>query len=75
MSLYVNLCNDCGTIANNLTCLKKYQRKADKECFEISTVHLGVCYCCGNKKQVTESRDFFYPDEKAIKLIKKYLIK
>jgi len=69
----MNLCFDCGTIANNLTCLKKYHRKAEQECFEVSTTHKGKCDCCGNKKTVTEERDFFYPDENAIKLIKKYL--
>ena len=30
--------------------------------FQVSTYHTGICGVCGKQKDVTEPRDFFYPD-------------
>ena len=43
------VCSDCGLKAS-----KGRQHS-------ISTWHTGVCEVCGEKKAVTESRDFYYP--------------
>lgn len=56
------VCDDCGLEANRLTCLNKYGSEPLKRKFDVSTYHGGVCEVCGKKKQVTESRDYFYPD-------------
>jgi hypothetical protein len=40
-------CSDCG---------KKYAKRR----YELSTWHRGKCDICGEKKDVTEARDFFY---------------
>lgn len=48
-------CSDCGRMASSLSGHKKLQ-------FDISTFHAGICDVCGEKKSVTEPRDFFYPD-------------
>jgi hypothetical protein len=56
------VCDDCGIEANKLTCLKKYGKKPIKAKFDISTYHMGTCDCCGEKKEVSEPRDYFYPD-------------
>ena len=71
----MNLCYDCGVIANHLTCLKEYNKLAKKLSFKISTYHEGICDCCGVKKAITEARDFYYPNKDAIKVIIKYLKK
>ena len=39
-------------------CGKKYSKKQ----FQISTWHKGVCDVCGETADVTEPRDFYYPD-------------
>lgn len=70
---FTTLCSDCGTTANNMTCIKKYGARANKQAFSVSTFHTGVCDICGQTKAVTESRDFFYPDEQACIALKKYL--
>lgn len=57
-----SVCFECGVSANVLTCLKKYKKRPNKLCFEISTYHIGKCDFCGEEKQITEVRDFFYPD-------------
>jgi hypothetical protein len=56
------VCSDCGRAANYLTCWKKYGGSPTKPCFDVSTYHLATCDFCGQKRHVTESRDFFYPD-------------
>jgi hypothetical protein len=57
-----HVCSDCGIIANHYTCLKRYLAPAIKPCFDVSTYKIGVCDFCHNLTQVTEVRDFFYPD-------------
>ena len=29
---------------------------------QVSTFHTGICGVCGKRKDVTEPRDYFYPD-------------
>jgi hypothetical protein len=57
-----NVCSDCGIEANRLTCLKRYGKEPDKKAFSVSTFHKGVCDCCKKEKDITETRDFFFPD-------------
>lgn len=57
-----NACWECGVSANVLTCLKKYNQPPKQLAYSMSTFHLGVCDWCGEKKEVTEARDFFHPD-------------
>jgi hypothetical protein len=57
-----NVCNDCGIEANRRTCLKKYGAEPLKRKYSLSTYHNGVCDWCKKEKQITEVRDFFYPD-------------
>ncbi len=64
---YQEICASCGVEANRLTCLKKYGHEPIEKSFSISTFHEGVCDCCGEKKWVTEPRDFFYPDFSLLK--------
>jgi len=61
------VCSDCGKRANRATCLKKYGAEPKKEAFDISTLHVGKCDFCGEKKDITQTRDFFYPDFNLIK--------
>ena len=48
------VCLDCGD---------KASEKAGNNplCFICSTIHLGICGVCGEKKAVTKPRNFFYP--------------
>lgn len=69
------LCSDCGRTANNMTCIKKYGQAAKQEAFSVSTMRKGTCCVCGQVKHVTEQRDFFYPDARALKLLRQYLTK
>ena len=57
-----NVCVECGISANVLTCLNKYGMPPKKLSFAISTFHKAKCGYCGKIKEVTEVRDFFYPD-------------
>ena len=59
---YYNVCNECGIEANRLTCLKIYGREPDKAKFAVSTYHKGKCDYCGKITDITEARDFYYPD-------------
>lgn len=69
-------CSPCGITANQLTCLKKYGERPLKNASEVSTMHKGFCYICERDDQyVTEMRDYFYPDIRAIRYIKNYLLK
>ncbi len=56
------VCDDCGIEANRQTCLKKYGAVPIKKKFNLSCYHIGKCEVCGETKDVTEPRDFFYPD-------------
>jgi hypothetical protein len=56
------VCSSCGISANILTCLKKYGKPPKKLCFDVSTYHKGKCDYCGRETNITEVRDFFYPD-------------
>lgn len=56
------VCAECGISANVLTCLKKYGAPPIKLCFSVSTYHFGYCDFCSKQKEVTEVRDFFFPD-------------
>jgi hypothetical protein len=57
-----HVCRECGVTANVLTCLKKFQSRPDQLSFTVSTYHDAECDYCGEKRPVTELRDFFYPD-------------
>lgn len=61
------VCDECGIEANRQTCLKKYGAEPKKIKFDCSTYHVGICDFCRKEKQITEVRDFFYPDFSLIK--------
>jgi len=63
-------CFPCGVSANVLTCLKKYGHRPDQIAFTLSTYHTGKCCACGEVTDVTEDRDFFYPDFELLANIK-----
>ena len=65
-----NVCRECGITANALTCLKKYGRLSKQLAYTLSTYHKGECDYCKEEKEITEVRDFFYPD---FGLIQKFL--
>lgn len=49
------VCRECGL-------------KASKgKCASISAWHMGICEVCGEKKLITEPKDFFYPKFKRMK--------
>ena len=51
------VCLDCGNNAS--------EKAGNKPtAFSCSTIHYGICDVCGEKKAVTEPRDFFYPQFK-----------
>lgn len=56
------VCESCGVSANVLTCLKKYGRSPMQIKMSRSTWHMGECEICGETREVTQPRDFFYPD-------------
>ena len=66
------VCNQCGLAGNALTCLLKYGGLPNLPSMSASTFHIGYCEVCGRKTQVTEPRDYFYPD---FDLISDYFIK
>lgn len=66
-------CSECGIAANVLTCLKRYGQRPNKLAFTTSTVHKGICCCCGKEKHVTEERDFFYPEFELLDKVAKFL--
>ena len=55
-------CDACGLEANRRTCFKRFGQEPKMRKFILSTYHIGMCDSCGEKKSVTEARDFFYPD-------------
>ena len=73
MSDFNQLCSPCGKVANYLYCLKKFGDVSPKPAFNVSTFHKGTCDICGKDKDITELRDFFYPSDKAMSYIKRYL--
>ncbi len=63
MPIKINtVCYSCGVSANVLTCLKKYGRSPIKLAYTISTYHRGKCQVCECLTDITQTRDFFYPD-------------
>lgn len=67
------VCHECGITANVLTCLKKYGMPPLKLAFTLSTFHPGVCDYCHSMSDITETRDFFYPDFSLIKSVSRML--
>lgn len=61
-----NICDECGRLANYVTCMARHGRPPEKEAYTVSTFSKGVCEYCGLETMVTEERDFFYPDTKLI---------
>lgn len=57
-----NVCMNCGIAAKTLTCLRIYGNRPNKLCSDISTFYKGFCDCCGEERELTQARDFFYPD-------------
>lgn len=55
-------CFECGKLANYVTCMARYGRPPLKSSFDVSTVSKGKCHYCGRETDITEPRDFFYPD-------------
>lgn len=56
------VCSPCGVSANVLTCLEKYGMRPMKLAYDVSTFHKGTCDYCERNDDITEVRDFFYPD-------------
>lgn len=56
------VCDECGIEANRLTCLKKFGKEPQKKKFDVSCYHVGICEVCNKEKEVTEVRDFWFPD-------------
>jgi len=63
----LNVCKECGISANVLTCVDRYGKIPRKLCFDISTIHSGKCDFCEEYKEITEARDYFYPDFELLK--------
>lgn len=43
-------------------CLSCGLKASKGRCFDVSTIHVGKCDVCKQTKNVTEPRDFYYPD-------------
>jgi len=56
------VCNECGVLANALTCVVKRGTLPNKPAFDVSTWHSAMCDVCWRETYVTEPRDFFYPE-------------
>ena len=67
------VCRECGITANVLTCLQSFKAPPKQLAFSVSTFHTGTCDCCGEEKDITEARDFFYPDFRLIQIVSNYL--
>ena len=61
------VCDKCGKEANRLTCIKKYGKEPLKAKSTYSTYHVAECEVCHTVTEVTEPRDFFYPDFSLLK--------
>jgi len=57
-----NVCNECGRLANYVTCMARFGKPPKQAAYEVSTFSKGKCHYCGRETMVTEERDFFYPD-------------
>lgn len=57
-----HVCVSCGISANVLTCLYRYAAPPKQLSFTVSTMHTGKCDWCREEKEITQVRDFFYPD-------------
>lgn len=69
-----HLCFDCGFVANHLTMLKRHGAKSIKPMFDVSTVSEGVCDICERPRAVAPIRDYFYPAERAMRMVRKYVM-
>jgi hypothetical protein len=67
------VCFPCGVYANILTCLKTYGRRPNQLAFTVSTYHKGTCDICEEETDVTEPRDFFYPDFSLLETVTNYI--
>ncbi len=67
------VCYECGVAANVLTCLEKYGKIPKQLKSTVSTFHEDVCDICHDRKGVTETRDFYYPDFSLIEKVAKFL--
>jgi hypothetical protein len=65
------VCSPCGTTANYLTCLQRYGQPPLQAHFSVSTYGKGICDFCKREADVTQTRDFFYPDFGLIEEFKK----
>jgi hypothetical protein len=72
---HIGICWECGTTANALTCLKRYGVPPLKVAFSVSTWGVGECRICKRETEVTEERDFFYPEFELIEEIVRYFKK
>ncbi len=61
------VCSDCWKKANKATQIKKFWEVKYPTSFSVSTFHKNTCDFCKQKKSVTQTRDFFYPDFNLIK--------
>lgn len=75
MSEFTKLCSGSGFVANHLTILKRHGSKSIKPSFDVSTASLGVCDVCGELKTVAWVRDYFYPSERAMRTVRRYVTK
>lgn len=55
------VCNECGRLANYVTCMARFGEPPKQAAYEVSTFSKGTCKYCGRETMVTEERDFFYP--------------
>lgn len=67
------VCYECGVSANVLTCLKRYGQRPHQVSFTVSTYGSGTCKICGEEKDVTEKRDFFYPEFDLLEKVAEFL--
>lgn len=61
------VCRECGIEASTITFYQRHGHFPTKTCFDISTYHRNKCDVCNEEKDVTEVRDFFYPDFSLLK--------
>ena len=70
------LCIDCGFVANHLTMLKRHGARSIQAVNPGAFgVWKGICDCCGQEKTVTSVRDFYYPADRAIRMVRQYILK
>lgn len=73
---YRGICHECGVMANRMTQRHKRKEYFDPDRFYPSfsryTAIEGICTICGLKGYVASVRDFFYPSERALKMLKRY---